>query len=434
MPATCEPVGSLRAVRNGCQPRQTTMLSTRQMTYIRRRRCARGTPHLNLIFAGCSSRLRQVHVPSPAVSRGADSCSSIAPDVKFDEIPSLGTRPRPSISPNATLGGNERHNVHSMHGERPFLRSMHVRGRHTGVPPGAKPRYSASGPVARYVARPTSAVLDSAPCRATCPKTRWRARASRGPRRSPACRTCGPSRTWTSRSSASRSTPASRTGSAAASGRTPSARPASCSGRTTRTSTSSRSTSCRASTTATSRSCPATPSGATRRSRRPSRRSSRPASSRCCIGGDHACTLPHLRATRSRGPGGGHRFRLAHRRLGQLLRRELQPRDVDAAGDRGGARRRRPLDRGRPARLALRRRATGPACERELGLDYLTTEDVFALGADAVAAADPRAGRRPPGVHQLRHRRRRPGLRARDGDAGGGRAVGARRCSRSCAA
>ena len=59
---------------------------------------------------------------------------------------------------------------------------------------------------------------------------------------------------------------------------------------------------------------------------------------------------------------GGHRLRLAHRRLGQLLRREVQPRDVDAPGHRGGPRRRRPLDRGRAARLGLRRRATGPGC------------------------------------------------------------------------
>ena len=48
--------------------------------------------------------------------------------------------------------------------------------------------------------------------------------------------------------------------------------------------------------------------------------------------------------------GGRDRLRLPHRRLGQLLRREVQPRDVDAARDRGGPGRRRPFDRGRAAR------------------------------------------------------------------------------------
>ncbi len=61
--------------------------------------------------------------------------------------------------------------------------------------------------------------------------------------------------------------------------------------------------------------------------------------------------------------GGGHRLRLPHRRLGQLLRREVQPRDVDAPRDRGGAGRRRPLDRGGPARLALRRRRLDRAAD-----------------------------------------------------------------------
>ena len=79
--------------------------------------------------------------------------------------------------------------------------------------------------------------------------------------------------------------------------------------------------------------------------------------------------------------GRGHRLRLPHRRLGQLPRREVQPRDVDATSHRGGPRRRRPLDRGRPARV----RSSQPsrldaACATELGLDYLTTEDVFRIG------------------------------------------------------
>ena len=61
----------------------------------------------------------------------------------------------------------------------------------------------------------------------------------------------------------------------------------------------------------------------------------------------------------------------------------------------------------------------------ELGLEYLTTEDVFRLGPAAVAAAiRDRVGDRA-GVHQLRHRRRRPGVRARDRHARGRRALGA---------
>ena len=42
-------------------------------------------PHSNVVFAGCSSRLRHVHVPSPAVCCCADSCSSVAPNGKFDD-------------------------------------------------------------------------------------------------------------------------------------------------------------------------------------------------------------------------------------------------------------------------------------------------------------------------------------------------------------
>ena len=72
-----------------------------------------------------------------------------------------------------------------------------------------------------------------------------------------------------------------------------------------------------------------------------------------------------------------------------------------------------PLDRGRAARVAVRRPRTGPGCATELGLEYLTTEDVFELGAGGGRGADPRAGRRPAGVHQLRHRRRRPGATRR---------------------
>ena len=212
------------------------------------------------------------------------------------------------------------------------------------------------------------------------------ARASPGRRRSPACRSSGRSRTSTSRSSASRSTPASPTASAAGSARTPSAPPSvmlrpynpnldvkpfevlSCvdygdvaivPGYTER---------CYAAIEAAV--APIVEAGVV-----PLLDRRRPRL--------HAAAPPGDPLAR---PGRGHRLRLAHRRLGLVLRGEVQPRDVDAPGDRGGPRRRRPLDRGRPARLALRPRRLDRACESELGLDYLTTEQVLAA----------RRRRRPP--------------------------------------
>ncbi len=103
------------------------------------------------------------------------------------------------------------------------------------------------------------------------------------------------------------------------------------------------------------------------------------------IGGDHACTLPHLRATRSRGPVAVIDFdshtdawdsyfgeRYNH---GTWMRRAIEEGLVDAA---------------RSIEVGLR----GPVYERsdwtglrdELGLDYLTTEEVLALGPDETAA------------------------------------------------
>jgi agmatinase len=113
------------------------------------------------------------------------------------------------------------------------------------------------------------------------------------------------------------------------------------------------------------------------------------------IGGDHACTLPHLRATRSRGPVAVIDFdahtdawdsyfgeRYNH---GTWMRRAIEEGLVDAdhsieIGLRG------PLyDAGDWSSL-----------RSELRLDYLTTEDILASGADAVAAIiRERVGDRP---------------------------------------
>ena len=107
----------------------------------------------------------------------------------------------------------------------------------------------------------------------------------------------------------------------------------------------------------------------------------------------HAAPPPRDAVAR---PGRGHRLRLAHRRLGLVLRREVQPRDVDAAGDRGGARRRRPLDRGRAARLALRRATTGRASGRSSGSSTSRPRTSSGSGPAAVAAAiRDRVGDRP---------------------------------------
>jgi agmatinase len=113
------------------------------------------------------------------------------------------------------------------------------------------------------------------------------------------------------------------------------------------------------------------------------------------IGGDHACTLPHLRATKGRGPVAVIDFdshtdawdsyfgeRYNH---GTWMRRAIEEGLVDV---------------GHSIEVGLR----GPiyAAEdwtdlrTELGLDYLTTEDVLRLGPEAVAAhVRERVGDRP---------------------------------------
>ena len=113
------------------------------------------------------------------------------------------------------------------------------------------------------------------------------------------------------------------------------------------------------------------------------------------LGGDHACTLAHLRATRARGPLAVIDFdahtdawdsyfgeRYNH---GTWMRRALEEGLVDAAGS---------------IEVGLRGSLYGPAdwsgLRDELGLDYLTTEDVLELGPVAVAERiRARVGARP---------------------------------------
>jgi agmatinase len=113
------------------------------------------------------------------------------------------------------------------------------------------------------------------------------------------------------------------------------------------------------------------------------------------IGGDHACTLPHLRATRSRGPVAVIDFdahtdawdsyfgeRYNH---GTWMRRAIEEGLVDTAHS---------IEVGLRGPLYDADDWTG--LRSELGLDYLTTEDVLAVGADAAAASiRGRGGDRP---------------------------------------
>lgn len=104
------------------------------------------------------------------------------------------------------------------------------------------------------------------------------------------------------------------------------------------------------------------------------------------IGGDHACTLPHLRATRSRGPVAVIDFdshtdawdsyfgeKYNH---GTWMRRAIEEGlvDVDHSIEVG-------------LRGPLYDSADWTGLRTELGLDYLTTEDVLRIGPDATAAA-----------------------------------------------
>ena len=102
------------------------------------------------------------------------------------------------------------------------------------------------------------------------------------------------------------------------------------------------------------------------------------------IGGDHACTLPHLRATRSRGPVAVIDFdshtdawdsyfgeRYNH---GTWMRRAIEEGLVDV---------RRSIEVG--LRGSVYDRGDWAGLRTELGLEFLTTEDMFRLGPEAVA-------------------------------------------------
>jgi agmatinase len=104
------------------------------------------------------------------------------------------------------------------------------------------------------------------------------------------------------------------------------------------------------------------------------------------IGGDHACTLPHLRATRSRGPVAVIDFdshtdawdsyfgeKYNH---GTWMRRAIEEGLVDVG---------RSIEVG--LRGSLYDRGDWDGLRTELGLEFLTTEDIFRLGPDTVAGA-----------------------------------------------
>jgi agmatinase len=103
------------------------------------------------------------------------------------------------------------------------------------------------------------------------------------------------------------------------------------------------------------------------------------------IGGDHACTLPHLRAMRSRGPVALIDFDSHTDALdsyfgekynhGTWMRRAIEEGLVDAAHS---------IEVG--LRGSLYGAEDWTRLRDELGLDYLTTEDIFAIGPVAVAS------------------------------------------------
>jgi agmatinase len=113
------------------------------------------------------------------------------------------------------------------------------------------------------------------------------------------------------------------------------------------------------------------------------------------IGGDHACTLPHLRATRSRGPVAVIDFdshtdawdsyfgeKYNH---GTWMRRAIEEGLVDVGHS---------IEVG--LRGSLYDSGDWTVLRSELGLDYLTTEDVLAVGPAAVAErVRTRVGDRP---------------------------------------
>jgi agmatinase len=103
------------------------------------------------------------------------------------------------------------------------------------------------------------------------------------------------------------------------------------------------------------------------------------------VGGDHACTLPHLRATRTRGPVAVIDFDSHTDALdsyfgekynhGTWMRRAIEEGLVDTAHS---------IEVG--LRGSIYDAEDRAGLRTELGLDYLTTEEIFALGPAAVAA------------------------------------------------
>ena len=151
------------------------------------------------------------------------------------------------------------------------------------------------------------------------------------------------------------------------------------------------------------------------------------------LGGDHSVTLPHLRATRSVGPVAVIMFdshtdawdsffgeKYNH---GTWMRRAIEEGLVDVDHS---------------IEVGLRGSVYGPEdwtmLKDELGLDYMPTVDILSQGTDAAIERIREPRRRPPRVHQLRHRHGRSGVRAGHGDARGRRPLvrpGARDRSRA---
>ncbi|MBA3689501.1 MAG: agmatinase [Chloroflexi bacterium] len=113
------------------------------------------------------------------------------------------------------------------------------------------------------------------------------------------------------------------------------------------------------------------------------------------VGGDHACTLPHLRATRTRGPVAVVDFDAHTDALdsyfgekynhGTWMRRAIEEGLVDTAHS---------IEVG--LRGSIYDAEDRSSLRTELGLEYLTTEDVFELGPAAVASRiRERVGDRP---------------------------------------
>ena len=119
------------------------------------------------------------------------------------------------------------------------------------------------------------------------------------------------------------------------------------------------------------------------------------------------------------GSGGGHHVRLAHRRVGLVTSARSTP---TAPGCAGRSRRgwSTPPTRSRSGCAARLRPADWTVLNDELGLDYVPTVDLLRRDRrDIARIREPR--RRPPGLHQLRHRRRGSGVRPghRHAEAGG---------------